>query len=115
MDWPQLMRISYIKYGNTDVSKPYRDSDPITDFEHVGHGHSIVFHIEPLSNGDYKSFNSKRFETRAFDVNANIYLYGRGQRLTRSALHKIYLKFTTSTLIDNIQRLTKGTIVGYIV
>ena len=105
--------ISYINYGTADVSRSDRDSDPITDFEYVGHGHPTGFYIEPLGNGDYKSFNSERFDARAFDVNANIYLYGCGQGLTGSALHDIYPDITISTLIDNMQRLTRGTIVGY--
>ena len=105
--------ISYINCGSADVSKPDRNFDPITDFEYVGHGHPSGFYIESLGNDKYKSFNSERFDARAFDVNANIYLYGCGQGLTGSALHKLYPQLTDPTLIDNMQRLTKGTIVGY--
>ena len=105
--------IYYINCGSADVSKPDRNSDPITDFEYVGHGHPTGFYIESLGNDHYKSFNSERFEVRAFDVNANIYLYGCGQGLTGNALHDIYPDITISTLIDNMQRLTRGTIVGY--
>lgn len=105
--------IYYINCGSADVSKPDRNSDPITDFEYVGHGHPTGFYIEPRGNNNYKSFNSEKFEARAFDVNANIYLYGCGQGLTGSALHKLYPQSTEPTLIDNMQRLTKGTIVGY--
>lgn len=71
------------------------------------------FYIEPRGNDNYKSFNSEKFEARAFDVNANIYLYGCGQGLTGSALHKLYPQSTEPNLIDNMQRLTKETIVGY--